>query len=764
MRRTQLLLLALPFPIIVAVACGTTSGTLPSSSLLDAAANDAEVIEDATVLPEDAMTPPDDSGRPAPKVITTKGGSFFDGANEWRPIGANYTYPFYSQRFYGHTVWDWVTAWDAPEFPEIQAEQEIEADFTKMEAKKINEIRLFIPQTFPAKLADPANVPTPARSYCARLNKLLDLAGKHGIHVTMLLPFNRNNTGGTYGVANAQANAELLMAYPVRVIDACGLAYRSEILGYQVDGEGEVESPSEPKMIGRGKPEPVGMWNAWLTDRYGSIANAEARLGEKLPRECIDVEKNANGNAVTTGCPDVEAWDAGCKAHGTRVCPPRLEANGSDAAKWGVDTNAKRAFVRFTDWVMNKRFQRIREILRAHDPWHLLVQDSILQEGYCSPAIFLRREQTKYLDYSGVHVYHHQYTRGTWDVATYGQGEKFAKLKATAEAIAWMNPERRPVVIGEVGVSVLPCETQVGTDPIPFCIEGTAADREAVQKAHLPFETDISASGGAAGYRWWWWRGQRPMGTYPDPTITRARDAENSDYGVNRHADGSPRPVLDQFAGSLAVYDAIGKIPSTDYVTHVYDASPSCSSFIFTPEADLKAISAVINKKPFRARTQCSGKDTSDTPTTALDGAPYFQGCAAGNSDRCAPLVCLDAMFETLQVLDANGNWSDARDGKKVVVAKNAPVKVRVSVGNTGESSWASAAATGEARIALFGSGLTSTRVKIPRRIASFDSTPVIEFSPYASIAGPTTLRMKMVAEQRAFFGESVTLSLDVAP
>lgn len=762
-------LFAASLATVVAAACGTStsdpSATPNENDLTKDAEAGANTSSDGATVENDGSLIDYDGGRPPPKVITVKGGSFYDGATKWHPIGVNYNYPYYSQPFYGHSQWDWVTLWDAPEFPDIHAEQEIEADFTLMEKKKINEIRLFIPQTFPAKLADPTITPTPDRSYCKRLNTLFDLAGKHGIHVTMLFPFNRNGTGGTFGVAASQEKADLLMAYPVKVIDACGLAYRSELLGYLVDGEGEVESPSEPKFWGRGQDVAVGLWNEWLVERYGSVAKAEARLGESLPRECVNVEKDAKGNAVTTGCPDVEAWDNGCKAHGTRACPPRFDPNGSEASKWGPDSNAKRAFVRFTDWVMNKRFQRIREILHAHDPYHLLGQDSILQESYCSPAIFLRREQTKYLDYSGVHVYHHQYTKGTWNKATYGTSDAFVKLKATSEAIAWMNPERRPIVIGEVGVSVLPCETPVGGADIPFCIEGNAADRESVQKAHVPFETAISASGGAAGYRWWWWRGQRPMGNYPDPTIARLpRDSEVSDYGVNR-PDGTPRPALDEFAGSLAAYTDMDKLTSADYVTHVYDPSPSCSSFIFTSDADSKAIVATTAKKPFRARTICSGKDTTDTPTTGIDGKAYFTGCATGDSDHCSPVVCLDAMFETIQVLDSSGNWADARDGKKVTVSKNAPVKMRVSVGNTGESSWASTAtAAGEARIALSGTGLASTRVKIPARVASFDSTSVIEFTAFNALTAATTMSMKMVAEQRAFFGETVKVSLDVAP
>ncbi|MCA9582934.1 MAG: hypothetical protein KC416_14140, partial [Myxococcales bacterium] len=476
---------------------------------------------------------------PPAKLITTKGGRFFDDGEPWQPVGVNYIYPLYSQPFHFHNTWDWVTAWDSPEFPEIDAEAEIAADLTRMHANGVNEIRLFNPHATVTAGNDPANYPSKERSFCARLTRVLELAGERGIHVALILPF---GTGplpvDNFSVAASQAAAQQRMDFPGRVIDACGLASRSEIAGYLVDGEGEVEPPTPAKFKKRGEPVAVGLWNDWLTERYGSPARAQQKWGETLRKECLEPEGTAAGNPVTNACPDLDAWDAGCEKRGTRVCPPRLDAHGNGTPYWGADSNARRAFVRFTDWVMNKRFQRLREILKRHDPYHLFGTDSVLQDGFCSNDIFLRREQTMYLDYSGVHVYHHQYMPGAhWTVANYGVGQSFESLKSTAAAIAWMNPTRRAVVIGEVGVSVLgDCK------PGEFCVEGSAAARGQVQALHVPFEAAIAATGGAQGLRWWWWRGQRPMGTYPNPA--KPRDVEVSDYGMLEPDTGNLRPTL----------------------------------------------------------------------------------------------------------------------------------------------------------------------------------------------------------------------------
>ena len=685
-----------------------------------------------------------------------QGGFVIDGA-KLRPIGVNYTVPHFAQPFFADPDHDWVSVWGSPDFPAIDASSEVEADFTRMEQVGVREIRLAPPQAYVSHLWDPASYPTPARSYCARLGELLDRAGAHGIFVTMGLPFNRTKSGGNYAVAGDGARADALFDYAGRVIAACGLSARPEIFAYEIDLEGEVESPADRRHMTRGKPEAVALWNAWLADRYGSPAKAEARWGEKLPRECVDLEVDGKGAAVTNGCPDLDVWDAGCKQHGPRVCPPRL-AEGKDSkgaldARWGVDTNAKRAFVRFTDGVMNRRTWRIRERLAKVDPWHLLATDSVLQDGYCSKSIFLRREQTKYLDFSGVHVYHHQYTGGTWSPSTFGEGPTFDELKGTAAAIAWMNPERRPVVIGEVGVSVLPCGSG-------FCIEGTQADREGVQAALVGFEAPIFASGGAKAQRWWWWRGVRPMGGWPDPASPR--DGEVSDYGVLRDT-GEPRPALSKFAATEKVYDAVDAVPAASYVEHVFDPSPSCTGFFLDPASRLEAISAVLSGKPFRARTICSGKDTTNAPAAGLDGATYLAGCAAGDGEHCTPLVCVDAMFERVEVHAADGTWQDARDGATITVAKGAPVDVRVVVGNVGESRWnATTNADGRAKLALSGAGLATNRVALPASVASFDSTSPLAFTAIAALAAPTTFRLRMVAESRFFFGESVTISLAV--
>lgn len=699
--------------------------------------------------------------RPA-SLITTSGGKFLKDGQPWRPIGVNYFYPHYAQPFYQHTKWDWVTVWGAPEFPNLDADREIEDDFTVMQFIGVNEIRLAPPQTFAANDRDPATYPTPARSYCARLRRVLDLAGAHKIHVTVVLPFGRPSGSNNFTMAASWADARAQMAYPVRVIDACGLASRSEIVSYGIDQEGEVEFAAADKFKNRGSDVAIGLWNQWLIERYGSVAQAQKKWGQTLKLECLAPKGTAAGAPVTNRCPDLDEWDAGCERRGTRVCPPRMEkvtSGGEVSARWPAgDTDSLRAWARFTDWVMNRRFQRAREILKEHDPYHLISQDSILQDGYCSSATFLRREQTKYVDYSGVHIYHASYTGSKhWNAATFtGFDADADKYRGTAAALAWMNPGRRPVTVGEIGVSVLG-NCKVGE----FCVEGDKAARDKVQQRMVPFEASILASGGARGYRWWWWRGIRPMGGYADPARPGARDREVSDYGIN-DVNGVGRAIMTEFGKSRALFDAIDSVPA---VIRTVDAAPACSRDILTPEIRTAAATAVKQGKPFRLSTQCSGKDTTNGPDQCLEGGGYFNACGAGNAEHCCPMVCFDSLFEQVQVLGADGLWQDAREGQTITVTRDAPVRVRVKLGNVGESAWAaSSTGSGVAKLAISGSGVTTTRAALPATLPSFGSTPTIEVTPIARASAATTFTLKMVAEGRFFFGEPMTVRIAPTP
>jgi len=63
---------------------------------------------------------------------------------------------------------------------------------------------------------------------------------------------------------------------------------------------------------------------------------------------------------------------------------------------------------------------------------------------------------------------------------------------------------------------------------------------------------------------------------------------------------------------------------------------------------------------------------------------------AVGNvpCDGTNPPKYLDAEFNFLQILNADGVWQEAEDGVEIVVSAGRPVRARASVGNTQETTW----------------------------------------------------------------------------
>jgi hypothetical protein len=409
--------------------------------------------------------------------------------------------------------------------------------------------------------------------------------------------------------------------------------------------------------------------------------------------------------------------------------------------------------MRFLAMVSNRRFQRLSSRLKDVDPNHLVTADSILKDAYESAAYYtVQRETTKYLDFGSVHVYHFQYpafAQAAFTVPNVYDSLSGVVLMQTAAAIAYMAPQRRPVVIGEFGISTR-CDDN--GQPAGCTASTPAATLLGLQADLVPFDTPIFASGGAIGHRFWWWKGRRPMGTLS----SKGPEGDETDYGVLDTEDVA-RPVLEKLAASPAAYPAIQGAAAVFAVDTTYSASTSKrlrAPFAGGQNARSQAAQAVIEGRPFRISTQCSGTDSTTTPRTCVDGSDY--ACSATDTEACCPIACLDALFETVEIRDADGAWVDIVRAatNEVAVKKDAPLQARVRVGNVGEVGWASSTSDpGEVQVAVIGPGVNH-RADLPQDIASYGSTPVVELTPVAKVSSTATLTFQMVAEGRAWFGE----------
>lgn len=344
---------------------------------------------------------------------------------------------------------------------------------------------------------------------------------------------------------------------------------------------------------------------------------------------------------------------------------------------------AARDYMRFLGWTTNQAFWRLTTAIRAHDPNHLITADAILTDDYCLPAYYVvRRDTVKYLDFASVHLYHSSSQRTAF-IETLKSQDLLNSPSATllwksAAAIAHMAPELRPVVAGELGFSVTACPDENSPlctpgDYCKLCLDRPLAEREAFQAALPLFDARILAAGGAIGQRWWWWRGERPMGA---KSSKGPEGGKPSDHGALTPA-GAARPVLSTLAVSVAAYEGIEDAPVTT-VTVDENTSACTGKRLNAVYGD--AVAAVADMKALRVETQCTGKDSTDTPTTCVSGSPY---ACFGDFETCCPTLCLDAMFETVEVLDHTGVWTSAREGAPVKVKQGAPVKLRVGVGTS---------------------------------------------------------------------------------
>lgn len=700
------------------------------------------------------------AGAPSP-FVHIEDGRFVVGGETLVINGVNY-WPPYAQPYWGDEYLDWITLWDHPDHPEIDAAARWEQDFAQMAANGITEVR--IPGEPIHHDEDPTTFPSPERSVCKRFHQVFDIARKNGLYLTLVAPTPRFED--PYGVSHRQARADEYIGYLVSLIDACDFDTRPELLAYTVDIEGSFERTSDGRVLRRGLPEAIEMWNDFIVDHYGSVAAAEARWGEKLVRECESPRTFVIGGETKpmNGCVDSAAEEASspCTKFSARACPPRhaslagaYEAPNQEAPPAGetAQPRAAKDYLRFLARVSNRRFQRLSSRLKEVDPNHLVTSDSILKDQYESAAYYtVQRETTKYLDFGSVHVYHFQYpafAQGAFTEPDVYASISGVALMQTAAAIAYLAPQRRPIVVGEFGISVRCDENGQPSG----CTAATPASKLlALQEGLVSFDAPIFASGGAIGHRFWWWKGRRPMGTLS----SKGREGDRTDYGILDTEDAA-RPVLAKLAASPAAYDAIQGSTAVFGIDTTYSASTPkrlLAPFAGGENARSQAAQAVLEGRPFGISTQCSGTDSTDTPRTCVDGSGYT--CSASDEGACCPVACLDALFETVEIRDASGAWVDVvrAASSEVTVAKGAPLEARVRVGNVGEAAWESSTSSqGEVHVAVTGAGV-GFRADLAADVASYASTEPIALTPVPAVDAATTLTFQMVAEGRAWFGE----------
>jgi hypothetical protein len=153
--------------------------------------------------------------------------------------------------------------------------------------------------------------------------------------------------------------------------------------------------------------------------------------------------------------------------------------------------------------------------------------------------------------------------------------------------------------------------------------------------------------------------------------------------------------------------------------------------------------------------TPCTGS-TSRAETFCVGNAPFNHSC---------PAKCLDAEWNTLEILNSDAQWQEVHEGDTVVVSRAARVNVRFSAGNIGESKWLRATTlSGGAGEVRFGcnenAGDISCRSEIGANVPGGADSASGEVIIPATISEKTRVGFQMVAEGVTWFGERLNVTL----
>jgi len=379
------------------------------------------------------------------------------------------------------------------------------------------------------------------------------------------------------------------------------------------------------------------------------------------------------------------------------------------------------AYRRFLDTLLYKKYSAARRLVRSVDPNHFV---SFRMAGAGDPTF----------RWGGRLPYDFPYLAGGVDFLgpeAYGQTGDWERVKS-----GWFEFEyarciapQKPMVWAEVGCTIW----EIGRMESPPELLDFQANY------YCDFYRMLISSG-ADGVFFWWYPGG-------------FRCHENSDFGII-NPDGSDRPVskvirehTSRFlngpdARPINYWIEIDRDLHPDGVTGIYDAAK---------DEFWKAVDA----------GRAPGLKTAGTGTTSA-GCPLI---AVGNTpcNGANPPKYLDAAFDLVEVLDADGNWIPIKKGETVNVRADKPVRARVELTNLGLAELLPPSrpqVSGKAYLIVW-RGSEKTVYPLPDAVPHLGSLTVREVPlALAGLTQPTEVTITFEAKGRTPFGEKFRLTL----
>ena len=231
---------------------------------------------------------------------------------------------------------------------------------------------------------------------------------------------------------------------------------------------------------------------------------------------------------------------------------------------------------------------------------------------------------------------------------------------------------------------------------------------------------------------------------------------EKSDYGVI-NPDGTDRPVtqvIRQFSEKFI--NGPDAKPVDHWIQIDRDAHPDAIAGIYEVVKDDFWKAIYFGKTP-GLRTVGTGTDSTSCPMLAVGNTT----CNGRN-----PPKYLDAVFDSFEIKNAEGEWVAVENGDSVKVDTDRPVIARVRLRNLGEAKWIAPTMTagegGQAgEVYVVAEGQAVVRTALPENVEQHDSVEVVNIKIVPSgLNKPTEVMVTLRGEGRVQFGEKFKITI----
>jgi hypothetical protein len=212
------------------------------------------------------------------------------------------------------------------------------------------------------------------------------------------------------------------------------------------------------------------------------------------------------------------------------------------------------------------------------------------------------------------------------------------------------------------------------------------------------------------------------------------------------------RPAARQVVGALSSASAVKRNYSS-WIT--VDRDAYSGEWKMYEEATRKYSVAGANGQNVGVQTTCIAS-TSRVEKFCVGNVSYSKSC---------PAKCLDAEWNTVEILNGDRQWQRVQDGETVTVSRAAPINARFSAGNIGESRWLNTSVLGgNVGAVRFGcnenAGDLTCRSEITVEVPGGSDASSGNVAISGAITRPTRIAFQMVAEGVAWFGERLNVTV----